>query len=143
MQILYLRSSVRRRTISRSLTASFASTTAQVKRLCTWTEGQVAQLQQENQEQQLPPPPPPLPTVPTVYAAPFVSPLPVAPVPRVQGPVQFIADSATLAKVAALKAGPRVGPSPATVLEMYFYVVLSVYARPVWSSRWQGWGAGV
>jgi hypothetical protein len=89
-----------------------ADAMAQVKQLCRWAEGQVAQLEQGVEQPQPQPQPPP--TVPTVAAAAFVSPLPVAPVPR----VQFIADSATLAKVAALKVGPRVGPSPATVLEM-------------------------
>ena len=94
-----------------------ADAKAQVKRLQMWAEEQVAQVEQEQQgqqEQPLPPPPAPLPTVPTVAAAAFVSPLPVARVPV--APMRF--DPAVLAQVAALKSGPRVGPSPATVLEM-------------------------
>ena len=94
-----------------------ADAMAQVQRLCQWAEQQVAELEQADEQAPLPPPPPPPPLVPTVAAAAFVSPSHVAaPVPDPVVPVRF--DPAVLAQVAALKSGPRVGPSPATVLDM-------------------------
>ena len=57
-----------------------------------------------------PQPSPPL--VPTVAATALVSPPPAA-VPVLAVPVRF--DPAVLAQVAALKAGPRVGSSPANI----------------------------
>ena len=89
-----------------------AEAVAQVQRLCQWAKGQVAQLELELEQEQQPPQQPV-----AVTAVAFATPVPRAaapPVPVV--PVRF--DPDVLAQVAALKAGPRVGPSPATVLEM-------------------------
>ena len=96
-----------------------ADALAQVKRLCQWAERQVAELEQvtEQVEAPLQQPQPSPPLVPTVAATAFVSPPPVAAAAHIPSvAVRF--DPATLAKMAALKAGPRVGLSPAAVLEM-------------------------
>ena len=93
-----------------------------MQRLCRWAEELVAQLEQEKQQQQqqplpLPPPPQSPLLVPTVAAVAFVLLLPVAAAAHVPVvPVHF--DPTVLAQVAALKAGPRVGPSPATVQDV-------------------------
>jgi hypothetical protein len=92
-----------------------------ILRLQAWAEERVEELELE--QRQPPPPPPqpqPSPPMPTVAATAFMSPMPVAPVAaaRADAPVGFVFDGAALARAAALKAGPRVGISPATVLEM-------------------------
>ena len=77
----------------------------------------MAELEQvmEQVEAQHAPPQPSPPLVPTVAATALVS-LPPAAAPAPAVPVRF--NPAVLAKLAALKAGPRVGSSPATVLDV-------------------------
>jgi len=94
-----------------------ADTVAQIKRLQVWAEERVTELELEQPQPQPPQPPPPVQppppamAVPTVVAAAaFAS--PPAPVPVVEW------DPTVLARVAALKAGPRVGPSPASVTDI-------------------------
>ena len=53
-----------------------------------------------------------------VAATAFVSPVPMAALREHVGTVGYGFDSAALRRAAELKAGPRVGPSPATVLDM-------------------------
>ena len=98
-----------------------ADALAQIARLQAWAERQVGQLAQaKEQPLSLPrsqPPPPPQPRVPVVDAAPAVSPVaaPARPMWAVPPPP---VDPAAIARAAVLKAGPRVGVSPTTVLEM-------------------------
>lgn len=96
-----------------------AEALVQVKRLCQWAERQVAELEQVTEEVEAQPQPQPQPSpplVPTVAAAAFVSPPLVAAAAPV--PVVRVFDPTVLERAAALKAGPRVGSSPATVLNV-------------------------
>jgi hypothetical protein len=98
-----------------------ADALAQIGRLQAWAAVQVAELRkagerQQSQPRSQPPQPQPQPRVPVVDATAAVSPVPALSGWPMVAPFQF--DPAVIARREALKAAPRVGASPATVLDM-------------------------